>query len=253
MLATTRTPPQVGTPQFDLATVLCGSFRRDPVGLQLEFEALGRRFHLLSPNSVDFVDFDEEFVRLAGQTNQPSHEIEHEHLSALRNADFVWLFAPDGYVGTSASMEVGYAHASGVPIFADKQPLDDVVAAMVTVVEGMDAVPAALEPRPGQGLEALQEYYRRIAKRRGWDNETPRDTLLLLMEELGELARAIRKEAGLRRDTPYPEAAVATELADVQLYLVHLANGFGVDLAKAVTEKEAINAARFEDDITGAA
>ena len=35
------------------------------------------------------------------------------------------------------------------------------------------------------------------------------------------------------------------ELADVQLYLLHLANVMGLDLANAVTDKERKNAERF--------
>ncbi|MDB5179865.1 MAG: MazG protein [Candidatus Saccharibacteria bacterium] len=74
--------------------------------------------------------------------------------------------------------------------------------------------------------------------------ETAKDTMLLLMEELGELARAIRKHEGMSRDHEY-DVELSEELADVQLYLVHLANQTGIDLGVAVTAKEEKNEARF--------
>jgi NTP pyrophosphatase (non-canonical NTP hydrolase) len=39
---------------------------------------------------------------------------------------------------------------------------------------------------------------------------------------------------------------VAGELADVQLYIVHLANTLGFELAGAITNKEQVNARRSE-------
>ena len=56
--------------------------------------------------------------------------------------------------------------------------------------------------------------------------------------ELGELIGAVRKDGEA-------SAAAALEMADVQLYLVHLANIAGIDLREAVVEKERINSTRF--------
>ena len=70
--------------------------------------------------------------------------------------------------------------------------------------------------------------------------------MLLLTEEIGELARAIRKDAGLNRDKDYNNVSILDELADVQLYLVHLANNLNVNLADAVTQKETKNDARHK-------
>ncbi len=99
--------------------------------------------------------------------------------------------------------------------------------------------------KPGAVLRPLQEYYAAIANERGYDQESPQDTMLLITEEVGELARAVRKAVGLRRDGRWGETSVAEELADVQLYLLHLANVMGLNLADAVTDKEKKNAERF--------
>lgn len=240
LLSSSRSNPSVAS----LSTVLSGTFHRAPEQLRATFEALSLRYHVLSPQSVDWVDLSEEFVRLPSEQEETLNAVEGRHLSAVRAADFVWLFCPEGYVGRSATMEIGYAQASGVPVLTDCLPTDPVLASMVTLVPSVDQAATALVPRPGQGLAPLQRYYARIAERRGWSEESARDTLLLMTEEIGELARAVRKQAGLARDDADNLGPVGHELADVQLYLVHLANALGVDLAEAVTEKESLNAAR---------
>jgi NTP pyrophosphatase (non-canonical NTP hydrolase) len=230
-----------------LMAVLSGTFRRSRDALRDVFEALCEHYLVLSPRSLDWVNPDDPFVKAAQEEDEPPASIERRHLEAIRQADFVWLFAPDGYVGSSAAMEVGFAHAAGIPVLTDQLPTDDAMASLVQVVPGgVDDVEAALSPDPGQGLAALQEYYKRMAARRGWDEESPRDTLLLITEELGELARAVRNAEGLARDGGFGAGVghVGDELADVQLYLVHLASALGVDLAAAVTEKELVNARR---------
>jgi NTP pyrophosphatase (non-canonical NTP hydrolase) len=228
--------------------VLCGSFRRDPAGLRAAFDALSASFELTAPRAIDFVDASATFVRLEDEVGAPAAEIEQRHLDAIASADFVWLHAPEGYVGTSASLEIGHAKALGVPVFTDTAPQDEVLASMVHLVDHPTAVRRlaviANESAPGAGIAALQNYYGRAAARRGWAGESARDTLLLLTEELGELARAVRKGEGLSRAGGYEGADIELEVADVQLYLVHLANVLGVDLASAVAAKERINSAR---------
>jgi NTP pyrophosphatase (non-canonical NTP hydrolase) len=122
---------------------------------------------------------------------------------------------------------------------------DELLASIVHQVGDIDEIPSVLISAPGAGLASLQSYYKRTAARRGWDGESPRDTMLLLTEELGELARAVRHVSGLARTQGFEDRQIGEELADVQLYLTHLANSLNVDLASAVTEKEKENARRF--------
>lgn len=232
-----------------LAAVLCGSFHRDREGLQATHATLSRLFHLLSPRDVDFIDPTAEFVRLRDEAHDDAVEIEQRHLAALRSADFMWLHAPDGYVGASAAMEIGEATAVGIPVLCSTPPADPILASRVVVVSAPELVSSEVLGECsglGQGLDRLQRYYGTVARRRGWADESARDTLLLLTEELGELARAVRKLEGMARHQPDSVADVGGELADVQLYLLHLANGLGLDLSVAVTAKERVNASRFE-------
>jgi NTP pyrophosphatase (non-canonical NTP hydrolase) len=94
-------------------------------------------------------------------------------------------------------------------------------------------------------LGALQRYVAAVCVERGWTKDTPPEKFTLFIEEVGELAKAIRKHNGL-----YAEAAksgdwsLEEEFADVLSYLLDLANCYGVDLEAAFRAKEAINNSR---------
>ncbi|HZN13648.1 MAG TPA: MazG nucleotide pyrophosphohydrolase domain-containing protein [Acidimicrobiales bacterium] len=231
-----------------LTVAICGSFHQDAEGLRVAISSLKRRFDVLSPSGLDFVDPAAQFVRLPAEVRESEHDIEERHLEAMREADLVWLHAPDGYVGTSAAMELGVAAALGIPVFATAAPGDVALVSRVVVVDDPADIDLALLEavgQPGRGIDRLQRYYRRTAERRGWAGETARDTLLLITEEVGELAQALRHLEALPMRSPDAVADVGAELADVQLYLVHLANAMGLTLADAVTAKERVNAQRF--------
>jgi NTP pyrophosphatase (non-canonical NTP hydrolase) len=66
-----------------------------------------------------------------------------------------------------------------------------------------------------------------------------------MVEEVGELARALRKREKLVRHGSYPDSSEAQELADVFLYVVHMANVLELDLAHIVRDKEVINLKKF--------
>ena len=236
--------PGVGVETTGTATVaLCGSFRRDPGGLRADYETLiAAGCRVLSPADIEWAAEQNGFVFAAEEIGGDPAEIEQRHLGAMRTAHFVWLHAPDGYVGRSAAMEVGYAHALGLSIFTQTLPTDIVFAEFVTRVDSPETALATLRSiptaAPALGLDSLQRYYRRAALARGWADEDAEDCLSLLGEELEELTEAVRKDGDGSR-------AAALEMADIQLYLTHLANITGVDLAQAVVEKERINTERF--------
>jgi NTP pyrophosphatase (non-canonical NTP hydrolase)/nucleoside 2-deoxyribosyltransferase len=231
-----------------LRVVLCGSFRRDPDGLASTFATLQSHFHVLSPHGLNFVDSSAEFVRLPREVGQRADTIEARHLEAMTTADFVWLHAPGGYVGTSAAMELGHAAALGIPVFGTVPPSDEVLASLVHLVATPRDITADVlveATRPGRGISRLQAYYATTSERRGWADESANETLTRLAGEVAELTLAIKKASAGVRPEDDRDADVAAELADVQLYLVHLASALGLDLASAVTAKERLNASRF--------
>ncbi len=85
-------------------------------------------------------------------------------------------------------------------------------------------------------IKNLQNEYRVLSEQNGWDKESVRDIMLLLTEEIGELARAVRKHEGIKRDGKF-DVELPDELADVMIYLIHLANTVNVDLGDAVIKK----------------
>ncbi len=90
-------------------------------------------------------------------------------------------------------------------------------------------------------LKKLQDYYKIKAEERGFSNETAQDVLLLMTEELGELARAIRKNTGIKIDNKSKVYEIEEELADVLIYILHLSNILGIDINKAFWDKEKEN------------
>jgi NTP pyrophosphatase (non-canonical NTP hydrolase) len=94
-------------------------------------------------------------------------------------------------------------------------------------------------------LPQLQQYLDEVCKERGWTKDSYAEKFLLFTEEIGELAKAIRKTRGLYQEKARQKRLdLEEEFADVLSYLLDLANYFQVDLEKAFREKEEINAAR---------
>ena len=94
---------------------------------------------------------------------------------------------------------------------------------------------------------SLNEYQELIAKlvvERGYDQETVDQVFTLLVEEVGELAKAIRKYNGQKVHTDSQTHNVAEELADVFWLIIDLCNRLDVDLAKAFDKKEQKNRSR---------
>jgi NTP pyrophosphatase (non-canonical NTP hydrolase) len=239
------------TPPSPLSVVLCGSYRRNTASLVQTYNDLSESFTVLSPSAVNFVDASAEFVRLPTELHEPEPDIEARHLEAMKAADFVWLHAPSGYVGSSAGMELGHASGLGIPVFASVEPKEPVLARLVNVAERPSIVTRGTLDRvgrPGLGISRLQYYYESAAHRRGWNTESAEKTLLLLQGEISELAQAMTKNKEGIGPKDDPDADVPGELADVQLYLIHLANALGLDLGAAVSSKERVNASRFESE-----
>lgn len=232
-----------------LPVVLSGSYRKDFEGLKRAYEELQDiGCKILSPSNVVAVNEIDGFVYMKGEEVQDPDAIEARHLDAIERSSFVWLHSPDGYVGPTAALEIGFAKAAGVPVYGREVPKDKILQSFVHVVgspiQVVETRGVRAEP-PAPALKAFQEYYRRTAIQRGYTKERPKDCLLLMVEEVGELARALRKREKLTRHGSYGDSNEAHELADVFLYVVHMANTLGLDLASVVKEKEFINLEKF--------
>jgi NTP pyrophosphatase (non-canonical NTP hydrolase) len=90
-------------------------------------------------------------------------------------------------------------------------------------------------------LPEYQKLIRQLAEERGFMDETITQVFTLLVEEVGELAKAIRKTNGQKVGGHSKQHMVAEEVADVFWLLVDICNRLDIDLAQAFTDKEVIN------------
>jgi NTP pyrophosphatase (non-canonical NTP hydrolase) len=97
-----------------------------------------------------------------------------------------------------------------------------------------------LELSPKPDLAEWQAFVRRLVDERHFTKD-PNEVFIRFAEEVGELAKEMRKKWKLGAAA---SATAAGELADVFMYLCDLANHFGVDLEQAVRSKHEANSGR---------
>ncbi len=90
-------------------------------------------------------------------------------------------------------------------------------------------------------LKDIQEYVHNLEIERGFAENANVQTAFQMVEELGELFKAIRKEEKFRIDHNSKVGGLGEELADTFIYLVALANRYHIDLEQAFRDKEEIN------------
>ena len=93
-------------------------------------------------------------------------------------------------------------------------------------------------------LSDIQTYIKKVLQLRGFEGQTVKDKILLLVEEVGELAKAVRKNSSgasvdLQKIKNYD--SVESEIADVLIVLISVANILNIDVFKSLKEKEQIN------------
>lgn len=99
-----------------------------------------------------------------------------------------------------------------------------------------------------ESLEELRIRARAFAEERDWQQfHTPKNLAMALSIEAAELMEHFQwLQTGESAElSPESQAAVAEEIADVQVYLVMLADRLGVDILQAVDGKMAKNAAKY--------
>ncbi len=96
-------------------------------------------------------------------------------------------------------------------------------------------------------LQEVQQYIKNVIEIRGFSNQRIEKTMLLLLEEVGELAKSIRKSAtdmGIDNNKVNHYDTVESEVADVFIVLCSVCNKLDIDLYKALKEKEQENIVR---------
>lgn len=96
-------------------------------------------------------------------------------------------------------------------------------------------------------LNQIQDYIKKVVELRGFANQPIQEAMLLLLEETGELAKAIRKTAtkmSVDVDKLQNYDTVENEVADVFFVLVSVCNQLNINLFEALKEKEVKNCER---------
>ena len=102
-------------------------------------------------------------------------------------------------------------------------------------------------------LEQIRQMHAKFCKDRDWDQfQTPRNVLLALVGEIGELAEVFQWknecQVGLKDWSEKDRAALEEELSDCLIYLVRLADRCSVDLPSAVLKKFEKNENKYPID-----
>ena len=96
-------------------------------------------------------------------------------------------------------------------------------------------------------INDVQEYIKKVITLRGFTNQSIQDKMLLLLEETGELAKAIRKtlpEASIDYNKIENYTNIEEEIADVFIVLTSICNELNINLYDAIINKEKNNVER---------
>ena len=99
-------------------------------------------------------------------------------------------------------------------------------------------------------FDRLADELREFAKARNWEKfHTPKNLAMALAGEAGELVAEFQwltsAESEKSSLTAEQRLAIELEIADVQIYLIRLADVLGIEIPAAVRKKIEINESRF--------
>jgi len=231
--------------------VISGSFRKffEEIKKIIElFETHG--WEVLSPSKSRIINPGDEFPILESDRGSSELEIESKHLAAISNADLLFIVNPEGYIGNSTALEIGWARSLALPIYSLEIPAEKLFRNLCLTVSSIEKVFDEIEANEiklcrESSIPKLQRYIAQMVVKRGFGEETPKDILILMIEEIGELAKFVRKESGLKFDAAdVKQHEISLELADILIYLLDISNSYKVDLISALMEKEKKNEKR---------
>lgn len=113
----------MGYNDYILKCVISGSFDKfkDVIDKTIdEFVALG--VNVLAPEKGWLYIPNQRAVQkgfrpLPNEIGMTIKQIEESFLTHLANSDFLYVVNPDGYIGNTVSMEIGFAYARQIPIY----------------------------------------------------------------------------------------------------------------------------------------
>lgn len=109
---------------------------------------------------------------------------------------------------------------------------------------------AAYDEVMADRFEALQGAVEDFSSQRHWDQfHTPKNLILALSSELGELAELVQWKSDTEvadfLATPAGKQRFSEEIADIAIYLIRLCQRENLDFIDIVTSKMTMNAAKY--------
>jgi len=102
---------------------ISGSFRKHLTHIsKLRRHLVSQNIKVLSPRFIEPKNPNHEFVIFEGEENMTPLELERHHLRAILDSDALIVCNPEGYVGASAMLEIGFSHSHGKRIIFTEVP-----------------------------------------------------------------------------------------------------------------------------------
>ena len=178
-----------------LTVAISGSFHRHMTAITdavYHLQGIGAR--VVSPSDPRIVAQIGDFLFVASDRYRTVRLVQDRHLESIQVADFLWLVCPDGYVGPSASLELGFAIANRVPIYSTGIPGDTTLKEYVRTVKSIE-----------QAVERSAQYRR--------ENPKP-DTFLIdplaHIDEAHTILQQLRHSLDLGSATPRSHEIITT-------------------------------------------
>src|SRR3954452_17370453 len=122
-----------------ITAAVSGSFRRAMGAVQdAVYRLTDAGARVLSPADPRVVEQFGDFLFVASDRVRTIKLVQSRHLAAIEASDFVWLVAPEGYIGQSGAMEIGFAVSAGTPVFSSEVPVDLTLRQYVTPLAAPD-------------------------------------------------------------------------------------------------------------------
>ena len=86
-------------------------------------------------------------------------------------------------------------------------------------------------------MKKIQKTVQQISDQKGYSQQSLEQTFLLLTEEVGELAKTVRKSIGMKIGSHSKHQHVGEEVADVLYVFVDICNRLGIDMEKEFNNK----------------
>lgn len=111
--------------QSSIFTVISGSFRKHLKEISQLKDALEMSgIVVLSPTSAKAINPNDEFIVLDSDPIDNPKLLQDSVFAKIRKSSFLMVANVNGYIGAAATMEIGYAIATGIPVYVLEEVAD---------------------------------------------------------------------------------------------------------------------------------